>query len=162
MFFRVSAREVLMPLTYPVDNNGLTYTALGTAAWYGDEGAALRAQGYTYCGFGTFGVYLLAPGESRDPVYGCGKKAGGNAPGPSVIPTVPSDIGATTASPVKPVTDSCGSCHQATSPVVGTPAQPAPPVVPANAMPTVVAKKPFPWWLLIILAILAVSHGRDD
>lgn len=140
-----------MPITHPTDSNGLTYNAIGSAAWQGQEGIDLRAQGWTYCGFGTWGVYIAPPGGP------CYTKAAAVVTQPNILPKAPEDV----AAPSGGVSDTCSTCHKAAPPppagfvqVGGTPSQPT--------LVKIETKKPFPWWLIIILVLVAVSHGRDD
>jgi len=140
-----------MAITKYTDNNGATYNAIGTAAWYGSEGVTLRAQGWTYCGFGTGGIYIAPPGG---PCYTMS-----TPPQPNVGPTAPPSD---TPGPQSAVTDkACGSCRKSTattSPITGAPPTPT----TTGAKP---ASKPgLPWWLWVLVALTlaqVVYNGRN-
>lgn len=148
-----------MPLHKYYDTpNNLIYNALTPTEWQGSEGAALRAQGWTYCGFGTGGVYVAPPGGP------CSTR--GNAPGPNIIPTVPADIAAPTeiAGPTSSVADkACNRCNTParavgpSSPITGAPIAPTPGARPASSFA-------LPWWVwvLVALTLAQVVYGRND
>lgn len=140
-----------MPITRYTDSNGNTYNALGTAAWLGAEGATLRSQGWTYCGFGTGGVYLAPPGGGP-----CSTRS---SSGPSILPPAPppENLAPSNAVPDR----ACTRCTQKTtatapsSQITGAPA-PTPGARPAP-------KPALPWWLWVLaaLTLAQVIHGRN-
>lgn len=138
------------------DNNGLYYNALNTSEWAAGNpiGDGLRARGYRYCGFGTWGVYVAAPGQP------CWEKAPGVAQ-PNILPPAPPTD---TPGPVSAVSDkACGTCRKSTAtgttgpiPTPGAPA-PTPGARPAS-------KSVLPWWLWVLVALTAaqVVYGRNN
>jgi len=136
--------------------------SIGTAAWAGAEGAALRAAGWWYGGYGTAGVIACAPGESLE---ACVASVSGATPSQPYIqrPIVPDEPQAATPGITGAVTDkACGVCRKpSTTAPVPVPSGGPSPTAPGVPAPT--KKKPFPWWLLILLLIAAkvVSDGRD-
>lgn len=140
-----------MPVTTYTDSNG-TYKAIGTAAWYGAEGQALRAQGWQYCGFGTNGIIIAPPGGQ------CYTRATPQQPNIIPIAPPPDTPGPSSAVPDK----ACGSCRKSsatiTSPLTGAPTTPPP------STGTTVKKSGLPWWLWVLVALTlaqVVYNGRN-
>jgi len=142
-----------MPLhKYYDTQNGDTYNALTWTEWAGAEGATLRSQGWTYCGFGTGGVYVAPPGGP------CSTKTGGVS-GPNVGPTAPpADIPAPTSSVSDKACNRCNAPAGATgpsSPITGAPA-PTPGMRPAPRFA-------LPWWVWVLaaLTLAQIVYGRN-
>lgn len=142
-----------MPPVQRSDENG-TYYTIGTAAWYGAEGAALRAQGWQYCGFGTYGIITAPPGAP------CFRAAsGGGGPGqPNIGPTAPPPD---TPAPTSGVADkACGRCssQSGSAPTI------SPTTGPTTVSPTQPkARQGIPWWVWVLatLTLAQVVHGRN-
>lgn len=139
-----------MAVTKYTDNNDNVYNAISPTAWSGAEGATLRAQGWTYCGFGTGGIYIAPPGGP------CYTKATSQ---PNILPPAPPTD---TPGPTNAVPDqACGSCRKSaaanvpTNSITGAPA-PTPGARPAP-------KTALPWWLWVLaaLTLAQVIHGRN-
>lgn len=151
-----------MPLrTVGPDSNGLYYQAVTTAEWSGDYGAQLRAAGYTYCGYGTWGVYVAGPGE---PCSSSSPAGGGPPPpppdsggGPMILPPAPGGdpilIGGDSLS------SGCGCGKRIVDrPTVGGLPRPATAPAPtAAAEPERIPR--WLWWVIIILIILVLLRG---
>lgn len=143
------------------DSNGNYYNAIPAAEWEYQNpiGVALRAQGWRYCGYGTWGVYIALPGKP------CWEKA--PTAQPNILPPVAPEPGPLGPSNPAVVDDACG-CHgraapETTKPVSEGPATPAP--VATDTTPVASGtKKRFPWWLwvLILLTAAKVTHGADS
>lgn len=142
------------------DAGGTFYNAIGTAEWQGAEGEQLRAAGWTYAGYGTWGVYLTAPGPQFPVTPGGGggpyilplADPGGYSGGPA--PTV--DPGTGSASP------SCSSCRGSSpgSPYVAPRAIAG--TAPAAAAVVVDQLEGIPswiWWVLVVLALVVLLRG---
>lgn len=143
-----------MPFTQRTDN-GLTYWVIGTAAWYGSEGEQLRAQGWRYCGYGTYGIIGA---QGSNPCYT-------NAPTqePNIGLPVQPDVGTPPGStgPTGAVADkACGTCRKTTQ-QIQTPGAPAP-TPGARPAPTA-PKSKYPWWVLVLVALTLaqIVHGRN-
>lgn len=148
------------------DSNGLYYQAVTTVEWSGALGVQLRMAGYRYCGYGTWGVYVAAPGQecytrdaSQPPPLPPPPGPGG--PGPSIGPTAPPQTTGGTGSTPAPITvGGCGRCGQPPqavtppAPTGGAPV-PVPPARPGVQILTQV--KGLPWWVFV-LAALALSQ----
>jgi hypothetical protein len=151
------------------DSNGLYYQALTSSEWQGALGVQLRSQGYRYCGFGTWGVYVAGPGQE------CTSKDLGGVqpppPGPYILPMIqppPETTGGVGSTPAPVHVGGCG-CGSKGPEAVTQPAQPgAAPVIPAGPVSTVSAThvsavmvldrlKGLPWWVYV-LALLAAAH----
>lgn len=141
-----------MPLTrVGPDSNGLYYNAVSTAEWQGAYGDQLRAAGYRYCGYGTWGVYVAAAGDpcsSRDA-------------GPSIVPVVippggqPGGVTPQGQTPA-PVTSCCRQVVTRLPPPSSLPMTPAPEETPA-AVDVGLSNVPrWFWWLILILVILVL------
>lgn len=151
-----------MPIrTVGPDANGLLYQAVSTAEWGGSYGEQLRAQGYRYCGYGTWGIYVAGPGEP------CYRKQSEPPPGPQIIPTVPQDEPAPESpGPTGPVADkACGGCGRridstrpAGAPVAGAPV-PAPVVTMMPEKVRTVAAT-IPWWAWVLLMLAGAQAVR--
>ncbi len=140
-----------MAVTKYTDNNGNVYNAISPTAWSGSEGSTLRSQGWTYCGFGTGGVYIAPPGAP------CFTKSAV----PSIGPTVPTDTPG--SAPTSAVPDSaCGSCKKSATNVPTNPITGA----PVTTFPTQpAARSTFPWWVWVLLALTLaeiVNRGRNN
>lgn len=139
-----------MAVTKYTDSNGYVYNAIGTAAWSGAEGATLRSQGWTYCGFGTGGIYIAPPGGP------CYTKTAPSQP--NILPPAPPTD---TPGPSSAVPDkACGACRKSSSGgTVPTPGAPAP---TPGARPA--SKSSLPWWLWVLVALTAaqVVYGRNN
>lgn len=146
------------------DANGLYFNAVGSAEWDGAYGVQLRSQGYTYCGYGTWGVYVAAPGQP------CFDKGPGGVtqppppPGPMILPPVETTGGV--GSPPAPVHVGCG-CSSKGTVTQPTPTGPAP-ATPSPAPATGASKtetgrmlldqlEGLPWWVYV-LGALALSQ----
>lgn len=131
---------------------GKVYNAISAAAWSGAEGDALRAQGWTYYGFGTGGVYITPPGGQPFTMQ------------PNILPPVsPEEPPTTSGQSAGAVADkACGSCRKpaapASSPITGNTA----PAVSAAARP--VSRSGLPWWLYVLaaLTLAQVVYGRNN
>lgn len=123
--------------------NGETFTALSSAEWSGAYGDQLRAQGYRYCGYGTGGVYVAAPGQ---PCYTTAAPSG-----PAIIATVPQDEPPPSQGPAGPVVDTtCKRCSTSKPSAAAVSAASSPQAVAAAR-----AKAPagYPWWLFVLAAL---------
>lgn len=144
------------------DSNGLYYNALSTSEWQGAYGDQLRAAGYTYCGFGTWGVYVAAPGEpcSSSGAGGGGGvlPGGGGVGGPQILPTYqpfPADNQASSGS------GCCGSrgVMPGAPRTAGAPA-PAPGGVDVTVRRDELERIPrWLWWVLIVLVLIVLLRG---
>lgn len=142
------------------DANGDYYQAVTTAEWSGTYGAQLRASGYRYCGYGTWGIYVAGPGEPCS-TKGAALPPPPPPPGPAILP--PAETTGGSGSPPAPVNIGCG-CHKDTGTVTQpAPSGPAPSAPAAPGMPAApVAKvlerfKGLPWWVYV-LGALALSQ----
>jgi len=143
------------------DSNGNYYQVVTTSEWQGPYGAQLRASGYRYCGFGTYGIIIAGPGED------CYTKRGSTITPPppptqpNIGPTVPPETTGGTGSTPAPV--HVGGCGCKPTQPVTVPAPggaPAPAPAPVTMAPHVVVLdrlKGLPWWVFV-LALLAASQ----
>lgn len=147
-----------MPITHPTDSNGITYNAINTADWYGAEGIALRAQGWAYCGFGTWGVYIRPPGVSFDDCY---KRT--VVQKPNILPPAPQADTGGAASSVPLVTDkACGSCRRHTTTTAPAMSSPSVTVPTQPGVKVVVKKSGLPWWVILLALLLAAKVVGDE
>lgn len=139
-----------MPLHKYYDTvNGDVYNALTPTEWQGAEGATLRSQGWTYCGFGTGGTYIAPPGGP------CSTKT---QPPINIGPTVPQQPAGGGGSSVPVVTDTCTSCRKSTTTVapiqnLGSTQQ---------TTKVIVKKSGLPWWVILLAILLAAKVVGDE
>lgn len=137
------------------DVNGLFYQAVTTAEWSGPYGAQLRIQGYRYCGYGTWGIYIAGPGEP------CSTSSPTAPAPPPVQPMIlpPAETTGGVGSPPASVNIGCG-CHKDAGVVAPPPMAGAPvPVVLSEPGQVKVVERlrGLPWWVYV-LAALALSQ----
>lgn len=144
------------------DPNGLFYQVVTTQEWQSSYGESLRAQGYRYCGLGSYGIIVAPPGGP------CWYRKGVTPPpgpdpniGPTVLPVLAN--GSPTPSSGGNSGGCCG-CGGKPSPATVTQAPVSGPgpgaPTPAGAMPIVARLRGLPWWVYV-LAILAVSQALN-
>lgn len=134
-----------MSLQRHTESNGATYWTVTTSEWSGAYGEQLRAQGYRYCGFGTYGIIVAAPGQ---PCY-----ATVTPSGPAIIATVPQDEPAPSQGPAGPVVDTtCKRCNDSKPSAAAVSAATSPQAMAAAAAR---AQTPagYPWWLFVLAAL---------
>lgn len=140
-----------MPITQHTDSNGWTYNAVSTAEWYGSYGDTLRAAGWRYCGYGTWGIYITQGADcaTRTMIT------------PFIHQPIQQDVAA--PAPANVVTDkACGGCRKSATPSQPGAPQPATPTPGARPAPS--ASPKYPWWLwvLVALTLAQVVYGRND
>lgn len=137
------------------DSNGLYYNAVSTAEWQGSYGQQLRAAGWTYCGYGTWGVYVAPPGG---PCSSTSPSGPSQPPGPQILPPAPADTPVGNAS--APVTSCCRQV--VVRPQVGgviPSGQPAPAATETVTTDLALDLSGVPrwlWWLILLLVILVL------
>ena len=139
------------------DSNGWYYRAVTTAEWSSSYGDQLRAQGYRYCGYGTWGIYVAPAGEA------CSykKDAAPPPPPPTILP--PPETTGGSGSPPAPVSIpkgcGCGAAGSAVPGPTGSPAAPSPmPTKPATMV--VERLRGLPWWVYVLAALVAAQAVR--
>lgn len=143
------------------DSNGFFYRAVTTAEWSSSYGEQLRAQGYRYCGYGTWGIYVAPAGE---PCSYKKDQAPTQPPGPMILP--PAETTGGSGSPPAPVSipKGCGCGSGAGSAVpgpTGAPAAPSPTPAPTKAATMVVDHlRGLPWWVYVLAALVAAQAVR--
>lgn len=144
------------------DPNGLYFQAVSTAEWSSSYGDQLRAQGYRYCGYGTWGIYVAGPGE---PCYTHAEPE--PPPGPQILPPAPDQPAPESPGPTGPVSDhACGGCGRPFDPTK-PPLTPAPGGgAPASAPGTMTTEKVrtltanIPWWAWVLLMLAGAQAVR--
>lgn len=144
-----------MPVTKYYDStNKDYYNAIGTAAWAGAEGATLRSQGWTYCGFGTGGIYIAPPGGP------CSTKGSAPPGQPNILPPAPPPEN---LAPSNGVADqACNRCKKTTTTTPGSPTSGAPAPAPGARRAAGFA---LPWWVWVLAALTlaqVVYNGRNN
>lgn len=148
-----------MPLTYHTDSNGLTFAAITSTEWAGAYGDGLRAQGYTYCGYGTWGVYVKPAGQ-----VDCGVRTQAPPSGGSSVPPPPTTTGGVGSPPAPTVIQGCGSCRKATTVTGGSAPTPGASTGPGTVTVPGARRTGYPWWV-IVLAVMVLAQivgGKDN
>lgn len=148
------------------DSNGYFYRAVTTAEWSSSYGEQLRAQGYRYCGYGTWGIYVAPAGEPcsyKKDAAPPPPNGGGNPPGPMIQP--PADTTGGSGSPPAPVNipKGCGCGGGGMGPAVpGPTGAPAAPSAPAPTPATMVVDRlrGLPWWVYVLAVVVAAQAVR--
>lgn len=150
--FPPSIGESPMPITQHTDSNGWVYNAVTTAEWYSSYGDTLRAEGWRYCGYGTWGIYITKGAD-------CATRAISSSE-PQILPPSPD---APTPQPRMITDTACSGCRPVAPPQIVKPAPTTTPTIPAAGMPTT-PRAQYPWWVFVLVALTLaqVIYGRNN
>lgn len=148
-----------MPIQQLTDANGQLYSVVSTQEWQGSYGDGLRAQGYRYCGYGTYGIIVAAQGQ---PCFQSANAPPPPPPGPNIAPTVPPDTGAPAAPGVGSMPSGGCGCGEGAAPAVPVPGGPAAPSPVAPATMFVDRLRGLPWWVYVLMILVGAQLvGKD-
>lgn len=140
------------------DANGFFYRAVTTAEWSSSYGEQLRASGYRYCGYGTWGIYVAPAGEP------CSYKKSTTPPPPEPMILPPEETTGGSGSPPAPVSIpkgcGCGAAEPGSVPAPGAPAGPSPATPTKPATMVVERLRGLPWWVYVLAVLVAAQAVR--